>query len=138
MTSEAWFEDEADAAKYMGEVGRLWAVWLLGLGALAISRGPVAVVVGIALLVALFVLMSPLQQRVQARHGEDANARKIGRRATLSSRDRALRDLTYGRAPFAEAVDTRTMWSGLKLVPWVVIALTLLAAAVVALAWFEG
>ena len=136
--SESWFADEADARKYIGEVGRIWFVWLLGLGALALSRGVTALVVGLALLVTMFILMSPLQNRVQERYGNDPDGRRIPKRETMSARDRALRELTYGRAPFAEAVERRGMWPALKLVPWVVIVATLVAAAIVALQWFEG
>lgn len=136
--ADSWFADEADAGKYISEVAKLWFVWLLGLGALALSRGMTAVVVGLALLVAMFILMSPLQNRVQDRYGNDPEGRTIPKRETLSSRDRALRELTYGRAPFAEAVEMRGMWPALKVAPWVVIVATLAAAAVVATQWFEG
>ncbi|MCP3973699.1 MAG: hypothetical protein GY720_04320 [bacterium] len=138
MTIESWFDDAVDAKKYMGEVGRLWSVWLLGLGALAFSRGLTAGAVGLALLVAMFILMSPLQNRVHTMYGDDESSRRVARRQTLSARDRALRQLTYGRAPFGEAVDKRDLWSGLKAIPWVVILVTLVAAALVAVAWFEG
>ncbi len=137
-SAETWFVDQADAKKYIGEVGKLWVVWLLGLGALAASRGVIAIIVGVALLVALFILMSPLQNRVQEKFGSDPEGRSIPKRETLSSRDKALRELTYGRAPFAEAVDKRSMWAGWKAVPWVVMIATLAAAAVVAIRWFEG
>lgn len=137
-SADTWFADEADAKTYIGEVGKLWLAWLVGLGALAFSRGVTAVIVGIALLVALFILMSPLQNRVQDMFGNDPDGRAIPKRETLSSRDKALRELTYGREPFAEAVDKRGMWSGLKLIPWVVIFATLVAAALVAIQWFEG
>lgn len=138
MTPDGWFDDEADAKRYLGEVGRLWIVWLLGLAALAFSRGLTAGAVGLALLVAMFILMSPLQNRVHARYGDDEKARRVAARQTLSARDRALRELTYGRAPFAEAIDKRGMWSGYKAIPWVVIAATLIAAGLVAVTWFEG
>lgn len=137
MSDEAWFADEADAKQYLGEVGRLWAVWLVGLGVLATSRGLVAAAIGIAMLVALFILMSPLQNRVQERFANDTTARKIERRKTLSARDRALRDLTYGRAPFAEAIDKRGIWSGFKVLPWIIIVATLAAAAIVGINWLQ-
>lgn len=133
--TDPWFEDAADAKQYMGEVGRLWVVWLVGLGALAVSQGGVAVAVGVALLIAMFVLMSPLQQRVHARYGTERDARKLPPRATLTARERALRQLTYGRRPFAEAVEMRGLLGGWKAVPWVVMAATLAAAAAVAVAW---
>jgi len=135
---DSWFSDAADARQYIGEVGKLWFVWLLGLGALAASSGVAALVVGVVLLVAMFILMSPLQNRIQERYGSDPDGRTIPKRETLSSRDKALRDLTYGRAPFAEAVDKRGLWAGLKLVPWVVVITTLVAAAIVAIQWLGG
>lgn len=136
--SDPWFADEADAKAYLGEIGKVWFVWLLGLGALAASRGVTAVIVGVALLVAMFILMSPLQSRIQDRFGNDPDGRRVPNRETMSARDKALRELTYGRRPFAEAVDKRGLWSGLKLLPWVVIVVTLAAAAVVATQWFSG
>jgi hypothetical protein len=138
LSSEDWFEDATDARKYVGEVGRLWTAWLVGLGALALSRGGASLAVGAALLVAMFVLMNPLQQRVQARFAEDPSARKLAPRKTLSSRDKALRQLTYGPAVFSEAVATGGLWRVLKLVPWLVIVATLVAAAFVASAWFDS
>jgi hypothetical protein len=126
-----WFSDAADAGRYIREVGRLWFFWLLGLGLLAMTRGIAAVVAGVALLIAMFLLMQPLQQRVQARFGA-AESRKIVFGESLSARDKALRQLTYGRRPFAEAVAVRGLWPALALLPWVVIVATLVAAAVVA------
>ena len=110
MTTEGWFDDEADAKRYLGEVGRLWTVWLLGLGALVFSRGLTAGVVGLVLLVAMFILMSPLQNRVHDRYRDDEESHQVAKRQSLSARDRALRQLTYGRAPFGEAVDKRGLW----------------------------
>lgn len=138
MTDEAWFEDEADAREYLGQITRLWLVWLLGLATLLATRGGVAIAMGAALLVTMFILMSPLQQRVQDRFGLDREARKVAARETLSTRDRALRQLTYGHRPFTEAVDRRGLWNGLKTVPWIVRGATLVAGAAVAVAWFEG
>ena len=138
MTTEAWFEDAADARKYLAEVGRLWFVWLVGLGALILMKGGMVFVVGGALLVAMFVLTNPLQQRVHARFKDDADGRKVAPRQTLSSRDKALRQLTYGPKVFSEAVTTGGLWRALNVVPWLVIAATLVAAAIVAITWFES
>lgn len=138
MGDSAWFADAADAKRYITEVGRIWFVWLLGLAALAFSEGIVAVVVGLTLLVVMFFLMSPLQNRVHDRFGIDADGHAIPKRESLSSRDKALRELTYGRATFSEAIDKSGLWGGIKVVPWVVIVATLAAAAIVAVNWFEG
>ena len=138
MTPEAWFVDAADAKKYVGEVGRLWLVWLLGLIALLVSAGGVAFAVAGALLVAMFILMQPLQQRVQGRFEGDSDGRAVPRRQTLSSRDKALRELTYGRAAFAEAVSKAGWWRPLIAIPWVVIVVTLAAGAAIAVEWLSG
>ena len=133
-----WFLNEADAGKYLGEVGRLWAGWLIGLVALGLSRGGVAVAVGVAFLVVLFVLMGPLQNRVADRFEGDAAAFKTARGQILSKRDRALRELAYGRAPFAEALAKRELPPALRFLPWAVIIASFVAAAGMALVWLEG
>ena len=134
---EPWFDDSNDATAYLGEVARLWAVWLVGLGALAFAKGMVAVVVGVALLVALFVLMHPLQRRVESRFGDSAEAKRPQTRS-LSKRDTALRELSYGPRPFAEAIEKTSMPSWLRFAPWVVVAVTLVAAGIVAVQWLGG
>lgn len=133
-----WFLDATDAQKYLGEVGRLWVGWLVGLVALGLSKGGVAIAIGVAFLVGLFVLMAPLQNRVGDRFAGDAAAFKTARGQILSKRDRALRELAYGRAPFAEALSKRELPPALRFVPWAVILASFAAAAVMALAWFEG
>lgn len=138
MTEEAWFTDAADAKRYIAEVARVWVGWLAGLAALALSRGAMAVIFGLALLVAMFFLVSPLQQRVQDRFEDSRRADRPQQRRFLSARDRALRDLTYGRKPFAEAIQVSNSWAGLKLIPWLVTIATFVGAAFIAVAWFEG
>jgi hypothetical protein len=133
-----WFLDAADAGKYLGEVGRLWVGWLAGLVALGLSRGGVAIVVGVSFLVVLFVLMNPLQNRVAARFAGDEAAFKTARGQILSTRDRALRELAYGRAPFTEALAKRDLSPALRFLPWGVIIASFAAAAAMALVWFEG
>ncbi len=138
MTPEAWFVDAADAKKYVGEAGRVWIVWLIGLMALLRTSGGRTFAVAGILLVALFVLMQPLQQRVQDRFEDDSDGRNVPRRQTLSSRDKALRELTYGRRAFSEAVSKAGWWQPLTAIPWVVIALTLAAGAAIAVEWLSG
>ncbi len=138
MSAEDWFDDAADARKYVAEVGRLWFVWLVGLVALLRTGGGLAFAVGAALLVAMFILMQPLQQRVQDRFESDSDGRNVPPRQTLSSRDRALRELTYGRGAFAEAVAQAGWWRALIVVPWLVIGVTLAAAAAIAVEWLSG
>ncbi len=138
MSAEDWFDDATDARKYVAEVGRLWFVWLAGLGALLRTGGGLAFAVGAALLVAMFILMQPLQQRVQERFEHDSAGRHVPPRRTLSSRDKALRELTYGRGPFAEAVAKAGFWRALIVVPWVVIVVTLAAGAAIAVEWLSG
>ena len=53
-------------------------------------------------------------------------------------RDRALRELAYGRAPFTEALTKRGLPAVLRFLPWAVIIASFVAAAGMALAWFEG
>jgi len=131
-----WFEDAADAGMYLGEVGRLWVGWLGGLVILTFSRGGVAIVVGVGFLVLLFVLMAPLQNRVAERFAGDDAAFKAPRGHLLSPRDRALRDLAYGRRSYAEAIERRNLWPGLRFAPWLVIIASFVFAAVAAVRWF--
>ena len=138
MTPEAWFADAADAKKYVGEVGRLWVVWLLGLIALLRSTGGLAFAVAGALLVAMFILMQPLQHRVHELFEDDSDGRHVPPRQTLSSRDKALRELTYGRGAFAEAISKAAWWRPLAAIPWVVIVLTIAAGAAIAVEWLSG
>ena len=138
MSAEDWFDDATDARKYVAEVGRLWFVWLVGLGALLGTSGGFAFAVGATLLVAMFILMKPLQQRVQDRFGSDSAARRVPARQTLSSRDKALRELTYGRGPFAEAVTKAGLRRALIVFPWLVIMATLAAGAAIAVVWLSG
>lgn len=138
MSQDDWFADGADARRYLAEVGRLWLIWLVGLGALALGRGLIVLVIGVGLLVVMFMMMSPLQDRVQARFGDGSSARETALRRTLSARDSALRQLTYGTRPFAEAVEKAGLPRALNLVPWLVIVATLVVAAFVAVAWFDS
>ena len=138
MSAGAWFEDAADARKYVAEVSRLWFVWLVGLVALLRTSGRLAFAVGAALLVAMFILMQPLQQRVQERFEGDSAGRRVPPRQTLSSRDKALRELTYGRGPFAEAVTKAGLRRALIVFPWLVIMATLAAGAAIAVVWLSG
>lgn len=138
MSADSWFEDAADARKYVAEVSRLWFLWLAGLVALLRTSGGLAFAVGAGLLVAMFILMQPLQQRVQERFESDSAGRTVPPRQTLSSRDKALRELTYGRGVFADAVTKLGWWRALVVVPWVVILVTLAAAAAIAVEWLSG
>lgn len=136
MTGKAWFTDEADAKRYIGEAGRVWVVWLVGLGVLSLTEGVASAVVGGALLVVMFIVMSPLQNRVHEMFAPDQDGPPDHGHEPFGPRDKVLRQLTYGREPFAEAVDKRGLASILKAAPWVVIAATLVMSAVLAIKWF--
>lgn len=138
MSSDSWFADAADARKYIAEIGRVWIVWLVGLTALLRTSGGAAFAVGGTLLVAAFLLMQPLQHRVQERFHDESDGRSVPPRKSLSSRDRALRELTYGREPFAEAISRNGWWRALIAIPWVVIVFTLAAGAGIAVEWLSG
>ena len=131
-----WFTDGADARKYLGEVGRLWGLWIVGLAALAVSGGPVAVIFGLGLLVALYVQMGPLQRRAKARFAEETAA--TGKDRGLTRADRALRELMYGTKPYAEALETAGVWSGLRVVPFIAWVATVIAGIAVVVAWIKG
>ena len=135
-----WFTDRNDARDYVFQIARLWAVWLIGLGALFAVTGWYVLLAGVAVIAVLIWLVRPIQVRAvgiedSAEFVDEAGGRFGGGR---TPGDAALRALLYGEAPLAEAVNEFGMWSGWLWVRRGVIALTALAFAMVLLDVFQG
>ncbi|HDL42118.1 MAG TPA: hypothetical protein ENG98_03810, partial [Actinobacteria bacterium] len=95
------FHSPSDARKFLGQIARVWVVWLALLAILAFAVSPWNWAIGGVLLVALMFLIVPIQQRVDRdvpQDGFDEN------RASLflgrgTRRDRALRAMLGGAGP---------------------------------------
>lgn len=129
MVDHEWdFADEADAARYLGEVRRLWTGWLLGLAALMFAQGWWIVVSGVLTLAVLLYLARPLQMRAAAIVPEDT---LVGSKYNVvgkgTARDRVLKQLAYGRDPLEAAAARAGRGGWLAHVRPVVIGLTVLA-----------
>ena len=111
------FHSPSDARKFLGQIARVWVVWLALLAILAFAVSPWNWAIGGVLLVALMFLIVPIQQRVDRdvpQDGFDEN------RASLflgrgTRRDRALRAMLGGAGPMANALrvsgaDPRWVW----------------------------
>ena len=129
------FSDAQDARAYLGEVARLWAVWVVGLVVILLSHGTVLVVASISVLVGLIVLARPLLPRTEAlvpvnkREGGAARAALRGG----TTRDRVLRDLAYGDKPMRAALATADLSLWWLAARHSVIAATLIAFVFVVL-----
>lgn len=125
---EYTFADRDDAVRYLRELARLWAAWVVALAGLVSTNPLVLMFWGAASLTVLIILMRPLQRRAAELVPEDrvvAGSKGLARGATL--RDRAIRDLTYGSEPprvALRAVGMSERWLVMRLV---VFALTLVA-----------
>lgn len=122
-----WFTGPEDARGYLSELGRLWGGYVVGLAALVVLQGAILIVASIALLVALFVLLRPIQAR--AGRVEDGNRPVDGSQGRLSGprtrREVALRELAFGSGPLREAIEkwgASSVWLWLrKVVVWLTI-----------------
>lgn len=119
------FRDRNDAARYLGEVQRLWLAWLLGLAALVFTTGWLVVAAGVITVALLLFLARPLQERAAALVPEDT---LVGGRFNVvgrgTARDRVLRALAYGRPPLEVATGLTGTGRWLLLGRLVVIAAT--------------
>ncbi len=111
------FHSPSDAREFLGQIARVWVVWLALLAILAFAGSPWNWAVGVVLLVILMFLIVPIQHRVDRdipQDGFDEN------RASLflgrgTRRDRALRAMLGGAGPMASALrasgaDARWVW----------------------------
>jgi len=134
IDGEAWgFATPADARAYLGEVGRLWLGWIVGLAALVFLEGWPVVVAGVAVMLTLVWLIRPLQARTDRLIPEDtAAAGGHGKRAGWgSSRDRMMRRLAFGVEPIAAAVDVAGAGRWWLAARWLVIGATVAAVVTV-------
>ena len=135
-----WFSDADDARRYITELSRVWAVWLVGLAALFAVTNWWVLLAGAVVLSALVWLIRPIQRRadriedpgeiVEGSGGRFSGARSRG--------EMALRVLIYGEAPLKEAIDEFGAWRGWLWVRRAVVAATAVAFAVVLLDIFQG
>jgi hypothetical protein len=129
------FSDAMDARAYLREVGRLWAVWMVGLAVILLSHGTLLVVASISVLVGLIVLARPLLPRAEAIvpvNKREGGAARVALRGG-TTRDRVLRDLAYGDKPMRAALATAEINSGWVVARHGVVAATLLAFVFVVL-----
>lgn len=96
MIDSTWFADESDARAYLGEVGRLWGAWAVGLALLLTLDGGWVLFAGLLLIAAMIWLGRPIQRR--ARSLEHADGQPSGG-------DDPARELAYGEAPLRAALE---------------------------------
>ena len=135
-----WFTDADDARRYITEISRIWAVWLLGLAALFAVTNWWLLLVGVAILAVLVWLIQPMQRRANKVDDPDGYVAGGGGRFT-GSRTRAetaLRVLIYGEEPLTEAIDQFGVWVGWIWVRRVVIAASAVAFIFVLFDMFQG
>jgi hypothetical protein len=135
MTDSEWgFADAEDARRYLGEVGRLWAIWTAGMLFLISNNGWVVVAGGAVVIAALLFFGRPLQARAARIVPEDTlvSAKSwsvLPGKGT--KRDVVFKQLAYGRDPVREAVvigDGSSLWEPARSA---VVALTVAAFVLV-------
>ena len=98
------FDGKLDARRYLSDVLRLWAGWLLGLAALMFTQGWWVVVAGVITVAILVVFARPMQARAAALVPEDT---LVGNRYNVvgrgTARDKALQAFAYGPEPLEQA-----------------------------------
>lgn len=123
------FDGPADARSYLGEIGKLWTAWIVGLAAVMATDGVALLVIAVVLFGVLFYLSRPLLPRTEKLVPE--NKREGGAiEAALrggTTRDRVLRELAYGVAPLEAALETAGLSPRWVAVRHLLIAVTVLA-----------
>ena len=135
-----WFSDADDARRYITEISRVWAVWLVGLAALFAVTNWWVLLAGAVVLSALVWLIQPIQRRANRTEDPEEIVEGSGGRfgGARTRGEMALRVLIYGEAPLKEAIDEFGAWSGWLWVRRAVVAATAVAFAVVLLDIFQG
>lgn len=135
-----WFSDTDDARRYITEITRVWAVWIIGLAALFAVTNWWVLLGGVVVLSVLVWLIQPIQRRANRIDDPEEFVEGTGGRfgGSRTRGEMALRVLIYGEAPLKEAVDEFGAWRGWLWVRWVVIAATAVAFSVVILDIFQG
>lgn len=135
-----WFSDADDARRYVTEMTRIWAVWVVGLAALFAVTNWWVLLGGIAAISVLVWLIRPIQRRANRIDDPEEFVEGSGRRfaGARTRGEMALRVLIYGEAPLKEAVDEFGAWWGWLWVRRGVIAATAIAFSVVLLDIFRG
>lgn len=122
------FGDEADARRYLREVGLLWLAWIIGLSGLLLSSALALFLWAVVTLGTLLFLARPLQRRAETMVPQ--NKVEGGKVDTVlrggTTRDRVLRDLAYGTEPVLAALRTTGHSEHWVFARHVVIAVTLL------------
>jgi hypothetical protein len=126
---EYTFSSPNDARSYLREIGLLWSAWVIGLMLVLSTHGVTLLIVAVVLFAALLLLARPLLPRTERLVPE--NKREGGAVETVlrggTTRDRVLRELAYGAAPMAAALQTAGLSSSWVAARHIVVALTLLA-----------
>ena len=123
------FDGPADARGYLGEIGKLWTTWIVGLAAVMATDGVALLIISVVLLGALLYLSRPLLPRTEKLVPE--NKREGGAiEAALrggTTRDRVLRELAYGVAPLEAGLEAAGLSPRWVAVRHLLIAVTVLA-----------
>ena len=141
MSDADWgLTTESEAQRYLAEVGRLWATWVVGLAALALTDGWWLLVSGVVVIAALMWMSRPLQVRAAALVSNDkvTGGKKSLVVARRTERDLALRALAYGEAPLRRAVALTSSGRWWLTGRIVVIGLTIAAFGFVIVDLFSG
>lgn len=112
MTEWTW--SSADAARaYLADLGRLWGVWVLVLGAMFTTSGALLIVVSFAAFLVLVGLSMPVQKHVDAVEAPADTRSRMAQIRGGSERDHAARQLLYAKGPVraaAEATGAGPAW----------------------------
>lgn len=123
------FDNRDDALTYIREVAALWVGWVVALFGLMLTNAGLLIAWGVASLVVLMLLARPLQRRAEKAVPEnqvEGGAINTALRGG-TTRDRVLRDLSYGSGPLRAALDTLGWSQAWVITRHVVVALSLLA-----------
>ncbi|MCP3996545.1 MAG: hypothetical protein GY722_16040 [bacterium] len=123
------FDDREDAALYLRQVGLLWGVWVIALGGLFFTHAGLLIAWGVITVTSLLFLARPLQRRAEKAAPENEVEGGVINTALRggTTRDRVLRDLSYGGGPLRAALETLGLSQRWMVVRHLVIAITLVA-----------
>jgi hypothetical protein len=135
-----WFSDADDARKYITEISRVWAAWVVGLAAIFAVTNWWVLLGGVLVLSLLVWLIQPIQRRANGIDDPGETVEGSGGRfgGSRTRGEMALRVLIYGEAPLNEAIDEFGAWRGWVWVRRAVMAATAVAFSIVILDVLQG